>query len=216
MIERALRLLFPPRCAFCGALLRREENEVCARCMAKLRFLPPGSVQPPQYVDRCVGALAYMEQTRTAVHRLKFRGRQSIAIPFGRLLAYQVREQMDEDFDFVTWVPTSAHNLRARGYDHARLIAEQTAKRLEVPAIPSLRRTRRTAPMFGLGAAERRANVFDAFCAEKDAPLARAHVLLVDDVLTTGATLSECARTLREAGAERVCAAVLAVAKKTR
>ena len=70
--------------------------------------------------------------------------------------------------------------------------------------------------MFGLGAAERRANVFDAFCAEKDAPLARAHVLLVDDVLTTGATLSVCARTLREAGAVRVCAAVLAVAKKTR
>ena len=74
--------------------------------MAKLRFLPPGSVQPPQYVDRCVGALDYVEQTRTAVHRLKFRGRQSIAVPFGRLLAYQVRKQMDEDFDFVPAGPT--------------------------------------------------------------------------------------------------------------
>lgn len=216
MIERAIRLLFPPRCAFCGALLRREENEICGRCMAQLRFLPPGSVRPPQFVDRCAGALDYAQQVRTAVHRLKFRGRQSIAAPFGRLIAYQVRMQMDEPFDLVAWVPTSAHNLRTRGYDHARLIAAETARRLETPLVQALRRVRRTEPMFGLSAAERRANVFDAFCAEKDAPLPGARVLIVDDVLTTGATLSECARTLKDAGAERVCAAVLAVAKKTR
>lgn len=215
-MNRVLRLLFPPRCAFCGALLRQEENEVCGRCMAQLRFLPPGRAKAPMFVDRCVGALDYSGQVRTAVHRLKFRGRQSIAQPFGRLLAYQIKEQMDEPFDLVTWVPTSARNLRARGYDHARLIAEQTARRLELPAISALRRVRTTAPMFGLSAAERRANVFDAFCAEKSAPLAGARVLLVDDVLTTGSTLSECARVLREAGAVRVCAAALAVAKKTR
>lgn len=208
--------MFPPRCAFCGALLRQEENEICGRCMAKLRFLPPGRAKAPMFVDRCVGALEYSGRVRTAVHRFKFRGRQSIAQPFGRLLAHQVKEQMDEPFDLVTWVPTSAHNLRVRGYDHARLIAEQTAARLGLPAVPTLRRVRKTAPMFGLNAAERRANVFDAFRADQNAPLTGARILLVDDILTTGATLSECARVLREAGAARICAAALAVAKKTR
>ncbi len=216
MKNKLLRLLFPPRCPFCGELLRRGELEVCARCMAELRFLPPGQVKPPLFVDRCVGALRYEEKVRTAVHRFKFRGRQSAAAVFGRLLAHQITAQLDEPFDLVVWVPTGAHNLRVRGYDHARLIAEQVAARLGVPTAPALRRTRRTKAMYGLSAAERRANVFDAFRTAPGAPVAGARILLVDDILTTGATLSECARVLREAEAARVCAAVLAVAPKVR
>ena len=202
---------FAGRC--CGAKKMKSAGGVWRSCV----FCRPAASGRPQFVDRCVGALDYAQQVRTAVHRLKFRGRQSIAAPFGRLIAYQVRMQMDEPFDLVAWVPTSAHNLRTRGYDHARLIAAETARRLETPLVQALRRVRRTEPMFGLSASRAaRANVFDAFCAEKDAPLPGARVLIVDDVLTTGATLSECARTLKDAGAERVCAAVLAVAKKTR
>ncbi len=210
-----LRLLFPPRCAFCNRFLQRGEMEICARCMGELRFLPPGQVKTPEFVDRCVGALAYEEKVRTAIHRLKFRGRQSVAKPLGRLLAHQIQTQLDEVFDFVTWVPTSAHNLRERGYDHAQLIAGQVARYLEIPLVQALKRSRQTQPMYGLNPAERRANVFDAFSIVKTASVLDARVLIVDDILTTGATFSECARTLREAGAEQVCAAAAAVAKKT-
>ena len=131
------------------------------------------------------------------------------------MLAHQIQTQLDEVFDFVTWVPTSAHNLRERGYDHAQLIAEQVACYLEIPLVQALKRSRQTQPMYGLNPAERRANVFDAFSIVKTASVLDARVLIVDDILTTGATFSECARTLREAGAEQVCAAAAAVAKKT-
>ena len=215
LIQWLLELFFPPKCMFCRRLLRDSARWCCDDCLAALPEWEGAAEKVPGF-SGCAVAFSYEEPVRGAILRMKFQGLRAYIPQFARWMAVRVRAELAGRYDFVTWVPTSAHNLRARGYDHARLIAEQTAKRLEVPAIPSLRRTRRTDPMFGLGAAERRANVFDAFCAEKDAPLARAHVLLVDDVLTTGATLSECARTLREAGAERVCAAVLAVAKKTR
>ncbi len=81
--------------------------------------------------------------------------------------------------------------------------------------VQALKRSRQTQPMYGLNPAERRANVFDAFSIVKTASVLDARVLIVDDILTTGATFSECARTLREAGAEQVCAAAAAVAKKT-
>lgn len=210
-----LRFLFPPRCAFCGRFLQRGEMEICARCMGELRFLPPGQVKTPGLIDQCIGALAYEEKVRTAIHRLKFRGRQSIAKPLGRLLAHQIQAQLDGTFDFITWVPTSAHNLRERGYDHAQLITEQAARCLDVPAVQMLKRVRHTRPMYGLNPAERRANVFDAFAVVKNAPVLGARVLVIDDILTTGATFYECARALREAGAEQVCAAAAAVAKKT-
>lgn len=216
MKDRLLSLLFPPRCAFCGAFLRRGQTEVCARCMQEIRFVSSGCAKAPMFVDRCVGALAYKDRVRLAVHRFKFRGRQSAAPAFGRLVAHQVQAHMDEPFDFVTWVPTSERNIRRRGYDHARLLAEETARRLGLAARQTLRRVRHTRPMYGLGAAERRANVLDAFRAQDESMVKGARILLVDDILTTGSTLSECARVLREAGAVRVCGAVLAVTKKTR
>jgi predicted amidophosphoribosyltransferase len=107
----------------------------------------------------------------------------------------------------VTWVPLGRSRLAARGYDQAHAIAVRLARRLHLPAPRLLRRTRETAPAARLPRAERRKAISEAFVAIGPAP---ENVVLVDDVLTTGATAAECARVLHEAGAARVTLATAA------
>ena len=206
MKAELLRLLFPPRCLFCGALLPRGTEEVCEDCRRTvLLSADPPRAEKGAFYAQAVAALPYEGAVRKAVHAFKFRGRQSSARPLARLMAHALRTRMDAPFDVITHVPTNERNLRRRGYDHAELLARELAGFTGKPAVPLLKKTRRTEAMFGLKPAERRANVLGAFVFCGDPALVRGKtVLLADDVLTTGATMSECARVLREAGAARV------------
>lgn len=217
MLDGLQRLLFPPRCTFCRAFLQREEREgVCAACLSRIRFeqrlpLHPGGA----LFDVCVSALRYEGDVREAIHRFKFRGRQSYAQVFGRLLAYAVAHQLTEDFDLVTFVPSNRARTRKRGYNHAELLARDAAQRLRKPVAQTLRKTRATKAMFGLKPSQRRANVLGAFAVSApQEKLSGRRILLVDDIYTTGATLSECARVLKAAGATHVFAATLARAEQ--
>ena len=121
-----------------------------------------------------------------------------------------VRERLAGRYDLISWVPLSSERLRERGYDQAMLIAMAAALELDDVAVETLKKVVNVAPQSGTGSAEqRRANISGAFeCA--DAELVRGRrILLIDDIITTGATVSECARVLGLAGAESVvCAAV--------
>ena len=133
----------------------------------------------------------------------------SAAAPLGELIAGCAAEHFSGAFDTVTWVPVSPRRLRQRGYDQARLLAEEAARVLEVPALPLLSKGRNTEAQSGLdGDAARRANVLGVYEAVDPERISGHRILLVDDICTTGATLAECARVLREAGAaDVVCAA---------
>ena len=101
--------------------------------------------------------------------------------------------------------------LRERGYDQARLLAKATAKTLGMPLTPTLYKQRNTQPQSGTGdAAKRRANITGAYRMKKDADVTGKRILLIDDIVTTGSTLSECARVLGKAGAEQVVCATVA------
>ena len=192
-----LDLLFPPRCPFCRRLLTERHALLCPDCQRTLPWLEGDSARRTgEFFGVCVSPLAY-------------RG------PFGQLMAQCVRDQLDGRFDCVTWAPLSARRLRQRGYDQARLLAEEAARVLEVPALPLLSKTRDTPPQSGLEeAGQRRANVLGVYRAPDAA--AGLRVLLADDVVTTGSTLSECARTLLTAGAAEVVCVTLAQARKDR
>ena len=218
MASELLRLLFPPRCMFCGALLPRGVEEVCEDCRRAvlLSEAPPKSGKGMFYAQ-AVAALPYDGAVRKAIQRFKFSGRQSYARPLARMMAHALETRMPAAFDVVSFVPTNAHNLRVRGYDHAELLARELAAFTGKPYLAALKKTRRTRPMFDLKPAERRANVLGAFTLACPPALVQGKVvLLADDVLTTGATVSECARTLLEAGAERVYAVAAAAPAKAR
>ena len=127
-----------------------------------------------------------------------------------RLIAESVRECLTGKYDLISWVPLSEKRLRERGYDQAMLLALAAALELDDVAVETLRKNRNTAPQSGTESAdERRANISGAY-EVIDSELVRGkRILLIDDIITTGSTLSECARTLMLAGAEGVvCAAV--------
>ena len=211
-----LKLLFPPKCMLCGRLLG-EEQEICAACREKvlLNTAPP-RVEKGAFFDKAAAGLWYENDVRKAIHGLKYREKQSYARPLARVMAYTVRHKLEEDVDIITFVPTNAATLRKRGYNQAELLAQELASMLDVPCLPTLEKTRDTNPMHGLRPEERRANVLGAYrlCCSAET-VAGKRVLVADDILTTGSTLSECARMLKTAGAVRVLCVCAAAARKS-
>jgi ComF family protein len=204
-----LDLLFPPRCPFCDCLLDSPRAFACGACSDELARLD-GAAAKTQYLDGCYSPFAYSGLVREAVLRYKFGGARDYGEPFGAAIASYLIEH-NCAADIVTWVPLGDKRWRERGYNQAELMARPVARQLGLPAMPLLRRAKETAANSSLdGADARRDNVREAFEVVSPELLREKRVLIIDDVVTTGATLSECARALRIAGAESVVAATFA------
>lgn len=213
MIDKFLDLLFPPKCPFCHRLLKDGEKHWCARCQRELPWAAgPAGQRNLEFLSGCVSPLFYRDRVRDGVHRYKFQNRPGYAGSFGLPMTQSVRDAWpDVAFDTVTWVPLSKRRLRKRGYDQARLLAEAVSEQLGLPCVSTLVKTRHTpAQSLQDGDSSRRANVLGAYEALPGADLSGKTLLLCDDAVTTGSTLSECARILRTAGAARVYAVTLA------
>lgn len=206
--------LFPPKCAFCGKLLERAADGLCAACQKTLPWLEGGNAEGKvEFVGLTASPLAYRGHVRDSIHRYKFSGRRGYAQVYGKLVAQCVGDHLAGRYDLISWVPLSDKSLRKRGYDQAMLLAMATALALGDVAVETLRKHRATPAQSSLeGAAARRANVMGAYeCADREL-VEEKRVLLVDDVITTGSTVSECARVLLTAGAREVVCATLAKA----
>lgn len=191
----ALPLLDGPTCARCGAPAQRPVED-CSGCRGhRLGF------------DTAAAALLFDGAARDLVHGFKDGGLRGLAGPSAALMALLLPRP---DLDLLTWVPADPLRQALRGYHPARLLAEQLAGHWLVPAAPLLRGPLWRRPQRGLRRAQRRANVRDAFTATT---AVSGRIGLVDDVHTTGATLSAAARALRRAGAESVVAVTLARAE---
>ena len=208
-LSAILDLLFPPRCTFCHRLTQKGAA-VCPRCQEKLPYTGSASRQSFPHVDGCCSPLYYVGTVRESLLRYKFGGLRHYAGVYGELLAKCIDENAFS-CDSITWVPLSRRRLRRRGYDQARLLAEEAAKRLGLPCKRLLRKKKNNPSQSGTGNAEkRRRNVKGVYETMKDAEITGKRILLVDDIVTTGATLSECASVLKAAGAKAVFACTLA------
>ena len=213
-----LDLLFPPRCVFCRRLLRRGEEGICSRCQQELPWaLGAEAEQTGEFFSLCASPLWYQDQVRASFHRYKFKGVRGYSRTYGRLVAQCVLDHLAGRYDLITWVPLSRARLRQRGYDQAMLLASAAALALDDVAAETLCKVRDTEAQSGLGKndASRRANVLSAYQVTDPALVEGRRVLLIDDVVTTGSTLSECARVLRTAGAADVVCAALARARRS-
>ena len=215
-ISALLDLLYPPKCPFCQQVLERGEEGLCRRCQRELPWIT-GEVkeQTVEFCAACLSPLWYRDKAAEGVRRYKFRGKSLYAGLFGTLMAQCVHDRLSEPVDLVTWVPLSEKRLRERGYDQSRLLAERVAEELELPAARTLEKWHDT-PAQSLidDPSARRANVRGVYRPAEDCSVEGKHILLVDDVTTSGATLSECAACLRAAGAAAVTALTLAKAGK--
>ena len=208
-------LLFPPRCILCRRVLKKEELDLCRSCRSDTPDYCGGK-RKLQFLDSFCAIWYYRGNVRSSLLRYKFGYARSYAHDYGRLLAGKLLQEYPDGFDVLTWVPISARRRRSRGYDQSRLLARRTALELGLPCVQTLRKIRHNpAQSRQADAAARRANVLGVYAAEKAESIKGKRILLIDDVITTGATLSECSKVLRAAGAETVACATLAATRET-
>jgi len=224
-------LLLPPACPLCGAALAaRSPLFFCPACSDGIHSLvgpccphcalPYAAAQGPDHLceaclreeppfSRVLAAGTYEATLRLAVQRFKYEGAVGLDRPLAGLLAAVLEADGGFRPDLLVPVPLHRSRLRERTYNQSLLLARALGRRWRLPAEPRLLlRLRPTVAQQGLKAAARRRNLHGAFAASRS--LNGERVLLIDDVLTTGATARECSRVLREAGAGEVMVAVLA------
>jgi predicted amidophosphoribosyltransferase len=188
-------VLLATRCPVCD----RVGPAPCAGCIAGCD--PPPRRPPPVGVDRLAAALAYVGPGRELVARLKYRNRRAVIGWLATAMAVLVEA---DGLELVTWVPTTRRRRRQRGFDHAQLLARAVAARLGLPCRAVLVRAPGP-PQTGRTLADRRLG--PSFTVRGCPPAA---VLVVDDVITSGATLAAATRALRAAGTNRVDTVVAA------
>lgn len=214
--DRILNFIFPPKCTFCGKLLGADVDiHICPGCYMKIPFT---NLQIPLYglLDGIVCVCEYSGIIKEAIIRYKFYNKSSYYRTFAYLLSQKVKTEMaGQEFDLIISVPLHKKRKASRGYNQSFLISRILSKELGIPeASYCLSRTRETASQSLLPGVKRYANVHEAFRVNHVHRVAGRNILLVDDVLTTGTTLNECCRVLKNAGAGKVAGAVIASGKK--
>ncbi len=223
-LDKALDLLFPPRCVACGRL----GAWLCAECQGEIEIIPPSACRfcalplpapgsgdadtcprcrtREQVLDGLAAYAFHNGPLRRAVHELKYNGLRSLARPLGRLMAdrWPQLRPAGQPFDAIVPVPLHRRRERERGYNQAALLARELGRHLQLPVVEHvLIRSRATARQTDLDAAQRRANVQGAFAC-RNAGLSGQAILLIDDVCTTGSTLEAAGSALKAAGVAAV------------
>ncbi len=198
MLEAILNIILPSRCAACKQLLSGSERGICQACLNTLKPISEGHI---------LHFGAYTGKLEKAVRALKFAEARVVAQPLGRRLA-RASAEIGWHSDAIIPIPLHSSRARQRGYNQAGLLAQAMALELKVPMLNALQRTRATKQQARLEKSERLKNLEDAFAAVGN--VVGLEVLLVDDVHTSGSTLTEASLCLIEAGAKRVRLAVLA------
>ena len=210
-----LDLLYPPRCMLCHRLIEAKNASVCPKCMDALPE-HDGAERHVPGAAHCVVTFFYEGTLREGFLRYKFEGRQWYAEQFGAWLAVTIRDKLAGKFDLITWVPVSRKRRRTRGYDQAELLCRAAARELGMEPLLMLEKQMDNRAQSSLTGAEQRfENAKGVYCAVQPERFSGKRVLLIDDIVTTGATMSECARVLRKAGAAEVVCAALATPRET-
>lgn len=194
-IKTLLDLVFPPRCEVCRTL---GPGGLCKNCEKKITLLTPSAF------IHSVGA--YEGPLKTAILKFKFRKKMNLAEPLGTLMVKYLSRGLDmNNIDFLIPVPLHLKRLKQRGFNQSELLAHVITKYYNVPTVSGLLfRIKDTHPQFNLPRTERFKNVRGAFDVKGGSFLKGKNILLIDDIYTTGSTISECTRALKENGANKV------------
>lgn len=204
--------LYPDRCPYCNKIV---ENQECACSKCKKDIPSIGITQGVASGYRCCSPLTYNGKFKRAVLNFKFRNRTQYSPQFAYLLAKQIKQSYpDMIFDYITYVPMHKKDLRKRGYNQSELLARDLSELLQIPYKETLEKTKQIKPQHETkSVSERRANIKGAFKVIDKSKIKGKSILLLDDIVTTGATLGECAKVLDKAKPAFIrCVTLLSVA----
>ena len=211
--EAVIQFLFPPRCPSCRAYVEKE-GQWCESCLSEIlrnkNLAYDAEVR--RYISPIVAIGKYDKGLKDLIHELKYQN-DFAALPY----IYTVLDRLDDewqqffaDFDYVIPVPLHAEKLKQRGFNQVDRIFSPWTKAHGLHYADILIRTKKTKSQYSLNPSERSINLHAAFALKKDISVTNAKCLLLDDIFTTGSTLKNCAKVLKEHGARSVSGLVLA------
>lgn len=206
-------LVFPPHCVLCNKVLDKE-LDLCRECRLQAPECQNTNLKR-NFIDSWLALWYYEGKVPASLALYKFRRRRSKAQSYGRLLAMKIREQYPEGIDLLTWIPVSKRRKLTRGYDQVELVVRQVGRELQMKPVRLLEKFRHNPPQSGIvSESARKANVLGVYRVREPEKVAGKCILLLDDIITTGATASEAARVLLTAGAKQVHFAAVASARR--
>lgn len=211
IFDYILSLIYPPKCVFCGKVI--DKSDICSECEKTLPYTKGDSVyQKFLFVDKCISPLYYKDYVRCAVLRFKFSGCSCYSRRLGAIMSECAENNLDcGSIDMISCIPLSKKRLHDRGYNQAELLAREISKAVDVKFVPTLKKIKNNTAQSTIKDAKLRAkNVVGVYTVTDPETVKGKYILLVDDVVTTGSTVSECARTLKKAGAKAVYCITLA------
>lgn len=223
VLDYAAKVLFPPKCIFCGKVLNIDADvEICADCLKKISFIDDMDIKSGKFwsqknwYDGVICVCQYNSIVKSSIIRYKFYNRSSYYRTFGKILADRVRKTVKlSEFDLIISVPLHRSRESKRGYNQSRLISKVLSRELGLKESSNLLvRIRDTSSQSLLDRKDRLDNLRGAFKVRNEDAVRNKRILLVDDVMTTGATINECSKVLKKAGAVKVVAAVIATGRK--
>ena len=207
-------LFYPRKCVFCGKLLKNEELDLCQDCESRLPAFSNSKIKL-SFLAQWTGLWYYKDAVRDSILRFKFRRCRGYAHTYGVLLARKLQEPEYAQWDVLCWIPISGIRKWFRGFDQTELIGQVISRELGIPLTPVVKKIRHTKPQSTMGSLpHRKANILGAFQVIDPVSIRDKRILLLDDIITTGATAGECARVLLTAGAKEVDCAFVAAAKE--
>ncbi|MBQ5896288.1 MAG: ComF family protein [Bacteroidaceae bacterium] len=207
-ISDLVDLIFPRHCAVCGEVLSREERDICLNCLCTLPKIEPhhkeeiektfwGKVE----IERATSFMYYRKGSpyNALIHKLKYRNAPPIGVRLGAMAADDILESgYFNDITLIVPLPLSKKKLRKRGYNQCDYIASGISEKTGIPVATGLiKRTKANETQTHKTRDERWENVEGIFTVIKPEELEKQHILLVDDILTTGATLCSCANAIK-------------------
>ena len=213
---KAANILFPPKCIVCGKIVDSDRLSICPDCAKKIAYntrkcsvcgKPLDTVYGDLKCARCANTyrpfvrafvpLLYKDSVREAILRFKFRGKRSYCRTFATLIFLEIKKSGYIP-DYVTFVPIHFVRRGTRGYNQSELLARELAKLFGVRCVDSLKRLKNTRPLAKLKPKQREEMLRDAFAPKNNAKIEPfSKILLIDDIITTGATMKECAKILK-------------------
>lgn len=204
ILTKMMECFFPPRCVFCDCVLPSGQI-ICKHCSETVfeSFWQQNFLIQAKYLFPCTALYDYTKEVRSALIRFKFQDETILKEYFGKKLAERMKEISFQP-DFITAVPISKKRKRQRGYNQSELLARELSKNLEVPYRELLSKVRDNVPQHELSEEDRLENVKDVYYTTNDEEILEKRILLVDDILTTGATMCSAGQALFCAGAKDV------------
>ncbi len=201
--QRQLPWIGAPQCKVCGREMNQRETNICSDCQ---------TIHPSDWVyNRSV--FAYTAFVKQIIWRYKYKGQEKLAVPLGRCMAETLEQQWTKKKFVLSYVPLHAQRLSERGFNQAERLAHVIGRYLRLPVVELLVRKRMTQPQSEKGRDERLSALVGAFAVHPDIDLEQLvdrEILLVDDIYTTGSTLRECSKPLKEQGIKNVYSITIA------